>query len=412
MANIAKGTLAGMGIAAGIHTAVDAFKSMISSASDLEENISKVKAIFGEGAASVIADSNKMARAFGTSKNEYLDAAGKFGGLFKGAGFAGGDTAKLSQQFVRLAGDAASFFNTDFETALMKLRSGLAGEAEPLRDFGVFLTEDTTKAYAYARGIAKVGEELTQQQKIQARSELIMQGLADANGDLSRTAGGVANLSRNVMGQIENLGATIGKAFLPVVTKVLNGAAAVVGAIGSWLETSSILQSVGSLIDSFIVTPIEFVIGLVKLADAGLKAIGIDLVGIFTTVVEVIAAAAAHLASFIKMLTFGKSEAKAVVAATAPKFKQVKQLAKMPSAEKKAHDEIRFAGVAEFGSKEAYSSILHSRAQFGKSDTQRQLAASSKVTADNSGKQVALLQAISKALLGDGDLVPTMRGAT
>jgi hypothetical protein len=388
---------------------------MITAASDLSENVSKVKAIFGEGAESVIADSNKMARAFGTSKNEYLDAAGKFGGLFKGAGFSGKATADLSQQFVRLAGDASSFFNTDFETAFMKLRSGLAGEAEPLRDFGVFLTEDATKAYAYAHGIAKVGQELTNQQKIQARSAQIMAALSDARGDQARTAGGVANLARNAMGSLENLGATIGTALLPVVTKVLTGATSVIGAIAHWAETSTILSSIGSIIDSTIVTPIEFAIGLVKMINAGFAALGIDVVGAFTGIVEVIAAASAHLASFLKMLTFGAVDTAAVSLAATPKFKQVAQAAKLTGAAAggpKAHDEIRFAGATEFGSREAYSSILKSRGQFAKSDTQRQLAAHSKVTADNSARQVVLLQAIQKALIGDGHLVPTMRGAS
>lgn len=385
---------------------------MISAASDLNENVNKVQAIFGEGAASVIADSNKMAKAFGTSKNEYLDAAGKFGGLFKGAGFASKQTADLSQQFVRLAGDAASFFNTDFETAFMKLRSGLSGEAEPLRDFGVFLTEDATKAYAYAHGIAAVGQELTNQQKIQARSMQIMEALKDAQGDLERTSGGVANLARNAWGQLENLGATLGQAFLPLVQKGLAAASSFLAAIGQWAESSGILSAIGSLIDSFVITPIEFVIGLVRAVNDALQAMGIDVLGIFTEVVKVIAAAAAHLASFIKMLTYGRKETEAVVQQTTkiPRFVQAQQPAKMPA---KAKAEVGFAGAVEFGSKEAYSSILKSRAQFAGQDAQRQLAAASKVTADNSARQVSLLQAIHKALLDQGPgLIPTLRAAT
>lgn len=404
---VAKGALLGLGAGLGISKAVEGFRSMIAAASDLNENVNKVQAIFGEGAASVIADSNKMAKAFGTSKNEYLDAAGKFGGLFKGAGFSGKATADLSQQFVRLAGDAASFFNTDFETAFMKLRAGLSGEAEPLRDFGIFLDEDTTKAYAYAHGIARAGQELTNQQKIQARSAQIVAALGDANGDLARTSGGVANLTRNAWGQLENLGATLGQAFLPLVQKGLAAASSFLGAIGEWAQSSGVLQTIGSLIDSVIITPIEFVVGLVRMANDVLSAFGINLVAIFTGALKVIAGVAKAIASVVKALTYGHKETEAVVqqTAAAPKFVQQAQQAKLPA---KPRAEIGFAGAARFGSQEAYSGILRSRAQFG-NNTQRDLAQHAKVSADNSGKQVAILQAIQKALIGQGgDLTPGM----
>ncbi|MDG6746336.1 SDR family NAD(P)-dependent oxidoreductase, partial [Staphylococcus aureus] len=71
---------------------------------------------------------------------------------------------------------------TSFDEAIGKIRSGLSGESEPLRDFGVFLTEAAVKAKALELGMIKVGEELTEQGKIMARAILIQEGLADANG--------------------------------------------------------------------------------------------------------------------------------------------------------------------------------------------------------------------------------------
>ena len=386
----------------GIGKALDGFKSMISAASDLCENINKIKAIFGEGAASVIADSNAMAKAFGTSKNEYLDAAGKFGGLFKGAGFSGNATAALARQFVRLAADAASFFNTDFETAFTKLRSGLAGEAEPLRDFGIFLDEDKTKAYAYAHGIAALGKELTTQQKIQSRLQQITEGLSDANGDLAKTSGGVANLTRNVCGQLENLGAMIGQAFLPATQKLLGGASQVLGAIGQWAESSGIITTLGSLIDSFLITPIEFLIGLVKGANDILISFGVNLGEVFGAVAALFAGLAKSIASVLKSLTYGRKETEAIAASASvtTKFKQVVQTPKV--AAKKASNEVKFAGAQQFGSREAYSSILRSKAAFTANDSQRQLAAHAKITAENSGKQLEVMKKIQEVLMGQG----------
>jgi hypothetical protein len=195
---------------------------MIGAASDLNENINKTQAIFGSASAKIIKDADAMAEAFGVSKNQFLDAEGRIGGLFKGAGFGTDATAQLSSQFVKLAGDASSFFNVDFDTAFQKIRSGLSGESEPLKDFGILMNEDMVKAKALEMGLVKTGQELSNQAKVAARAQIIMQGLGDAQGDLARTADGFANSSREATGRIENLAASIGETLLPIVGGALS----------------------------------------------------------------------------------------------------------------------------------------------------------------------------------------------
>jgi hypothetical protein len=406
---VAKGVLGGLGVAMGLGKAVEGFKAMISSASDLNENINKVQAVFGEGSKVVIDSADQMARSFGTSRNEFLDFAGRMGGLFKGAGFAAQETSNLSVRFTRLAADASSFFNVPFDQAFMKIRSGLAGESEPLRDFGVFLTEDTVKSYAYSHGLAKVGEELSQTAKIQARAALITQGLADAQGDLARTSGGVANLARNAWGQLENLGAALGQAFLPVAQQALSAAASFLGAMTDWVQSSGVIQTIGSLIDSVILTPIEFLIGLVRLANDAFHAMGINLVEVFTAALTPIAELVKAIASILKWLTYGRKEAEAVVqqAAKAPAFKQVKQPEKL-AAKAKAHDEVKFAAAAQLGSREAYSAIIRSRAAFTAGDSQRQIARDSRITAENSARQVETLKRIQELLTRGAEMAPAL----
>lgn len=207
---------AGLTIAGGY-----AMTKMIEKASDLRENVNKLEAIFGKDSKSIVEQANLMAEAFGTSAIEFTDAAARMGGLLKGAGYSAADAAKLSVAMVKLSNDASSFFNTDFDTAFNKIRSGLAGEAEPLRDFGVMLTEDTVKAYAYSHGLAKLNAELSIGQKTQARLGLITQGLADAQGDAAKTADGVANSSRGLWGRLENLATIMGETLLPVAEVLL-----------------------------------------------------------------------------------------------------------------------------------------------------------------------------------------------
>jgi hypothetical protein len=193
----------------------------IAAASDLEENMSKVNVIFGAGAKSVEDFSKTAAKAMGQSASAVLQAAGTFGTFGKAAGLGGQDLANFSNQFTTLASDLASFNNTTPEEAINAIGSALRGEAEPMRKFGVLLNDATLKAEAMALGIYDGSGALTDQQKILAAQSAIYKQTADAQGDFDRTSDGLANTSRILKAQMDNLQASIGKGLLPIVQKVL-----------------------------------------------------------------------------------------------------------------------------------------------------------------------------------------------
>jgi hypothetical protein len=196
----------------------------VKGASDLAETMAKTGEVF-RGDAKVVEDAaGAMAKSFGIPKREFLDAASQFGLIAQGMGMARGESATFSANMAKLAADAASFYNVPVESALEKIRAGLIGEAEPLRAFGVMLTEDAVKAKAYAMGLAKSGAELTNHAKLAARTALIQGGLATATGDLERTQSGTANQMRKFSGALENLGDAIGAKLLPAFTDLLVGA--------------------------------------------------------------------------------------------------------------------------------------------------------------------------------------------
>lgn len=205
------------GVFGAAYGVVSFFKNAISGASNLNETVSKTGVIFGESAGVVTSQADRMAKAFGSNKRETLEAASNFGIMAKAAGFSEQAAADLANRLVTLAADAASINNTSLDEALQKIRSGLAGEAEPLRTFGVMLTEAGVKAEAARLGIARLGADLTESQKITARASLIQQQLGYASGDLARTLSGPANQFRSLAGTIANLAASIGGALMPIV---------------------------------------------------------------------------------------------------------------------------------------------------------------------------------------------------
>lgn len=268
LATAGAAAFASVGVAAGAF----AFKA-IQGASDLNEQVSKTGVVFGDAAKIVTGGADQMAKSFGIPKATFIEAAGAIGLIGKASGLTQVEAAKLGTNMGKLAADASSFYNVPLPDALQAIQSGLVGEAEPLRKYGVLLSEDAVKAEALRLGLVttaadtskmsaaaeklslaqlkardatqKFGEgsvqartaalavttaqqalekasagvkvELTEGQKVQARTSLITKGMTDASGDLERTQGSLANRLREVQGRAMNFAAEVGTGLIPIV---------------------------------------------------------------------------------------------------------------------------------------------------------------------------------------------------
>jgi len=193
----------------------------VQAASDLNETVSKTGVIFGNAAKEVLAFGDQTAKTLGISKQAALDAASTFGVFGKAAGLTGSDLAGFSTDFTKLAADLASFNNTTPEQAITAIGAALRGESEPIRQYGVLLSDAVLKQEALALGIYDGTGALTAQQKVLAAQAAIYKQTTDAQGDFERTSGGLANQQRILAASIQDLQASIGKALLPVVQAVL-----------------------------------------------------------------------------------------------------------------------------------------------------------------------------------------------
>jgi hypothetical protein len=197
------------------------FKSAVSGASDLSESASKVQVVFGSASKSIFETGKTAATSMGLSEAAYLGATGTLGNLLVSLGTAPGKAAAMSKEMVKLAGDLASFNNVSPEEALQALTSGLSGEAEPLKKFGVNMNDVTLKAQAMKMGLIKTTKDaLTPQNKALAAQALIMAQTKTAQGDFARTSGGLANQQRIAAAGVADLKAKIGASLLPTITKM------------------------------------------------------------------------------------------------------------------------------------------------------------------------------------------------
>jgi len=193
----------------------------INDASNLQEAQAKVTAVFGEQANQIFKWGRTTSTALGVSSRAALEAAGTYGNLFQAFGIGRIESAKMSTRLVELAADMASFNNVPIEDALTALRSGLSGETEPLKRFGVALNDVRLRQEALNLGIYNGQGVLSVAQKSQAAYALILRDTALQQGDVARTADGLANQKKFLAAQVEDLSGTFGAVLMPVMINVV-----------------------------------------------------------------------------------------------------------------------------------------------------------------------------------------------
>lgn len=272
------------GIAAGIATGVtnmalnaggQAFNYLneaTDKAADLGEAVNKSQVIFRNSSSDIEGWAKGAVDALGQTEKQAIDAAASFGGLLRAAGYADSTNAELSKSLVARATDISSLYNGKISDVLRDMQSGLNGQVEPMRKFGVFLSESAVSAEAFSLGLGKVppnmdkvrqaqtgveiatvkarealktygadstqaasanlrlekanatlekalgnvNGKLTDQDKIQARVSLLMKQSAVAAGDYAKTADSASNKQKKLNAEMDAFQTKIGQDLLPM----------------------------------------------------------------------------------------------------------------------------------------------------------------------------------------------------
>jgi len=196
---------------------VQLFKDSIKEASDLNESLNAVKVTFGKNAEGITQLGEKAATALGLSKTEFNALSVRFSNFAETVAGKGGDVVGTMDDLTTRASDFASVMNLDVNQAAELFQSGLAGETEPLRKYGIDLSAAAVQAHALAKGIWDGKGQMSEAQKVQARYSLLMKSTNKTAGDFANTSDGLANRQRIANAQWKNAKATIGQSLLPVM---------------------------------------------------------------------------------------------------------------------------------------------------------------------------------------------------
>ena len=207
--------------------------SAVEKSMDYTENMNLFTVSMGEYASEAKAYAETVSEAMGIDTSDWIRSQGVFMTMATGFGVAGDRAATMSKNLTQLGYDLASFYNMDVEDAMTKLKSGLAGELEPLRAIGYDLSQAKLEATALELGIDKSVSSMTQAEKAQLRYYAIMTQVTVAQGDMARTLDDPANQVRVLKAEVNMAAREIGNVFIPALNAILPYAIAVTRVVGN-----------------------------------------------------------------------------------------------------------------------------------------------------------------------------------
>ena len=202
---------------------LDIGKEAVSAASDLREVQNVVDVTFGNGAKQIETWSKSAGAQFGLTETQAKRFASTLGAMMKSSGLAGEEIVGMSTDLAGLAADMASFYNLDFDTAFQKIRSGISGETEPLKQLGINMSVANLNAFALQQGLSKTFEQMTQGEQTMLRYQYLMSATADAQGDFARTSDEYANGMRQLETNLTSIKTKLGNVLLDVVNPLVEG---------------------------------------------------------------------------------------------------------------------------------------------------------------------------------------------
>lgn len=197
------------------------FKNFRDQSNAYIENLNLFQVTFGNMADEAQRFADNYSEALGLDISNTLRDMAVFNQIVTGFGVSREEGYQMSKLLTQLSYDLASFMNIDFDEAVLKFQSGIAGELEPLRRVGYALDEATLQQVAYNNGITESIRTMTQQEKAYIRLIAMYEQSENVMGDLAGTIDSPANAMRVLQQQFTQLQRAIGNAIVPIITKLI-----------------------------------------------------------------------------------------------------------------------------------------------------------------------------------------------
>jgi len=220
LGRLAGRALGAVGVAVSGAAVASVAKEGIELASNLAEVQNVIDTTFGDSAGKINKWSQTALKSFGLSELQAKQFNGTMGAMLKSSGVSGDAIVKMSEKLSGLSGDMASFYNLSQDEAFEKIRAGISGETEPLKQLGINMSVANLEAYALSKGITTSYSKMDQASQTALRYSYLMNVTKDAQGDFAKTQGSFANQSRLLKTNIQQLVSKLMSGMLPTLTKL------------------------------------------------------------------------------------------------------------------------------------------------------------------------------------------------
>jgi hypothetical protein len=220
-------------------------KKAIDSASELQQAVGGVEAVFGKSAGQVLKWGEGAADSVGLAASEYDTFATQIGASLRNAGVPMDQLGGKTNDLITRGADLSSMFGGTTAEAVQAMGAALRGEYDPLERYGSSLTEAAVNAKLAADGNDKLEGSALAQAKVQARLALLMEQTALAQGNFAKEASTAAGQQQRAAAAYENTKAALGEALLPAYTELMR----VLAQVATWVgeNTTLVGQLVGVL---------------------------------------------------------------------------------------------------------------------------------------------------------------------
>lgn len=192
-------------------------------ASDYEQALGKVETVFEGSAVTINKWAENSLKNFGLAKSTATEMAADFGALLKGMDISDAKTREWSMELTERVMDLSAFYDTSVEETNNALMAIVTGQTEPLRRFGINMTQATLQEYAYSQGLQKKISDMTETEKVQLRYNFVMKQTSIAVGTMQKESGS-ANFQMALMKEnAKEVGLSIGENLLPIIVPILEG---------------------------------------------------------------------------------------------------------------------------------------------------------------------------------------------
>lgn len=227
-----------------VFRAINKLGDSIDIASSLIEVENVVRTTFGNYENLVNDMAKTSIQDFGMSELSVKQYSSRFQAMGVAMGFSQKKMADMSIELTKLTADMASFYDMEQSDVARNLQAIFTGETEPLRKYGLDLTQATLKEWALKNGLDANISSMTQAEKTMLRYKYVMANTVAAQGDFAKTADTWHNQTVILKQSFQELAGIIGtsliNAFKPflsglnfAMTQVINFAETVTNALGA-----------------------------------------------------------------------------------------------------------------------------------------------------------------------------------